>query len=220
MPHDDPRRPLKIRRLREEKSRIVTFQAREPLLDDPEFEQWKKAVHALLVELFGANEFVLRFKQLRCRPISYHMGGGREWYADPKAEWERGLKNADKVLCEAVEEAEMVVPVAQTSSASTPRAPHVTINVHNENIFSPNVHVTVSELLDRLGELDLSVDEQALAREQLQELAAETQGQKRWPIIARVLEAMKSLGKSVYKDVAVPFLVDFLKREAGLPPHA
>lgn len=214
--HDDPRKPLKVRRLQDERERIVGFSAREPQLEDPDFEEWSRTVHSLLVELFGAGEFTLRFKQLKFRPISYFMGGRAEWYGDPRTQWQTSLRGADKILREAVEEAGVQFPAAPLESESAGHRPSVVVNVSNQNVFSPTVHVSVSQLLERLGELPLSASEREIASEHVRELDQETKGEKRWAIIARSVESLKSLGKGVYKEIAVPLLVEFLKHEAGL----
>ena len=216
MDFDDPRRPLKLRRLQKERERIQGFLGRAPDLEDPEFEEWEAAVHSLLVEIFGANEFVLRFKQIKCRPISYGSNGYQDWYADPVQAWTAGLAHAEKVLREALEEGEMAIPQEYTPAATRDPRPSVQVVVNNQNIFSPTVHVSVEQLFVQLDAMPLSPAEQAEAKELLTELDAETKGAKRWPLIARSVEALKSLGKGVYKDIVVPLLVEFLKHEAGL----
>jgi hypothetical protein len=55
MAADDPRRPLKVARLREARGAIATFLTRKPQLKDPEFEEWETSVETLLTELFGAG---------------------------------------------------------------------------------------------------------------------------------------------------------------------
>jgi len=216
---NDPRRPLKINRLRSARGRIDEFAGREPRLDDPDYTEWDRAVRSLLTELFGASSYLLRFRQLTVRPISYSFGGSTEWSANPKESWEIGLRQAARILDEALEEAEIKLPDPESARAG-PRTPTpLVVNISNQNVFSPEIHITISQVLQRLDGLGLSASEKALATEQVQELEAETKGEKRWPMIARSLEAIKSMGKSVYKEVAVPLLVEFLKHEAGLAGH-
>lgn len=211
---------MKLRRLREERARIAAFQARQPTLEDPDFEEWERTVQSLLREVFGAGELLLRFRQVACRPISYYVGGGRQWSSDPTDAWNRGLEHVNKILGEALEEADVGLPLEVENPAPTGRGSSVVVNVHNQNVFSPSVHVTVSQLLERIGTMELTPAEKELARQSVLELETETKGEGRWPIIARSLEATKSLGKTVYKDIAVPLIVEYLKREAGLGPGA
>lgn len=218
MAADDPRRPIKIRRLREERVRISGFKARHPQVDDPDFEEWETTVLSLLRELFGSSELLLRFRQLRFRNIDYQSGGFIDWSGDAEKVWQTSLQHADKILGDALEEAELPYPAAVDSGIVDLGARgKVVVNVHNQNVVSPTLHVSVAQIVEKLAALDLTDAERALAREQIQELEAETTGQGRWPVIARSLEAMKSLGKSVYRDIAVPLIVEFLKKEAGLP---
>lgn len=216
LPLSDPRRPVKVRRLAEERQRIPAFLDREPLLKDPDFEAWESSVALLLEEIFGTTEFLKRFRQLRFRPIAYSMMAPPQWYSDPRQAWTSSLNLADKVLRDALEEAAIELPEIPTLSPPASATPSIVVNVSNQNVFSPEIHVTIAQLLDRVDSLPLSDQERSIAKEHLQELRDETEGAKRWPIIAKSLEGLKSLGKSVYKEVAIPLIVEFLKRESGL----
>lgn len=124
MSPDDPRLPLKVRRLQEARSAIATLLTRQPRLEtDPEFEEWENTVHTLLLEVFGASGYLLRFKQLTIRPISYSIRGGRAWYADPQEAWQTGLAQAEKILAEAIEEAEYVSGHASSNTANSAPSP-------------------------------------------------------------------------------------------------
>jgi predicted nucleotide-binding protein len=119
----DPRLPLKIGRLQEARSAIARFLTREPSLEDPEFDEWENNVQELLKELFGASGYLLRFRQLNIRPISYAMGGGRRWHNDPNKAWRSQLPQADRILAEAIEEAELISDAAPpvAAAAASPR---------------------------------------------------------------------------------------------------
>jgi hypothetical protein len=214
--HDDPRRKLKIRRLDDELDRIPGFLERSPLLDDPDFQEWERTVDSLLNELFDPGTYLLRFRQLTIRPIVYGMGGAK-WYADPDKAWKSGLTHASKILREALEEASVEMPPAR-QPVPPERSPHppLTVTINNQNVFSPSIHVTVSQLMEQLNRMGLTPGENAAARESLATIEEETKGAKRWPIIAQSLETLKSLGKNIYKDVAVPLIVEFLKSEMGV----
>lgn len=215
MAFNDPRRPLKVRRLREARERIAELETRSPQLSDPDYKAWDQTVQSLLQELFGAGEFLLRFRRITIHPVIYSISRGAQWHGDAPQTWRTGLKLAATILDEALEEAGLEPPDS-AEAARTPSQPPVVVNVQNHNVFSAAVHVTVSQLIERLDTLDLTEPERGIATEQLRELQAETEGPKRWPVIARSLESLKSLGKNVYKDVAVPLIVEFLKKEAGL----
>lgn len=148
----DPRFPLKIGRLRDARSTIGELLARPPRLEsDPDFEEWENSVQALITEVFGAGGYLLRFRQLTIRPISYSMGGGRQWYAEPNHAWESGLKQAEKILGEAIEEAELLSGVASTTAPVSTSS-----RQHSNKVFLVHGHddaarETVARFLERLG---------------------------------------------------------------------
>jgi predicted nucleotide-binding protein len=146
----DPRLPLKISRLREALLQIDKLQSREPLLNDPEFEAWERRVQELLKEVFGSSGYLLRFRQINFRPISYTMGGPRRWHADPAHAWRQALPEAARVLREAVEEADILTGAssvsAPTSSDSRPHGNKVFV-VHGHD---DAIRETVARFLERL----------------------------------------------------------------------
>jgi predicted nucleotide-binding protein len=135
MTPDDPRLPLKISRLKESRSTIASLSQRDPDLDDPEFDEWENKVEELLKEVFGAGGYLLRFRQLTIRPISYSMGGGRRWHADPLQAWKTGLPQAQRLLDEAIEEAELIAGsrAAGVTASATPR-------IHSNRVFLVHGH--------------------------------------------------------------------------------
>ena len=145
----DPRLPLKLARLREARAAIAQFSARESRMDDPDFEAWENKVQELLKEVFGASGYLLRFRQLSIRPLSYQMGGGKRWFGDPRQAWETGLPQADQVLAEAIEEAELISGAGGRSSVPATERPH------SNRVFVVHGHddaarETVARFLERL----------------------------------------------------------------------
>ena len=164
MAFDDPRRPLKVSRLRQARTAIGEFLQRAPTLDDdPDFEEWENSVSILLTELFGTSGYLLRFRQLTIRPISYSMGGGRRWHADPNESWATGLKQADKILGEAIEEAEITdLPVALNRS----RTPANASRAQHNKVFVVHGHddatrEAVARFVEKLGIEAIVLNEQA-----------------------------------------------------------
>jgi hypothetical protein len=134
--------------------------------------------------------------------------------------WSNGLHQAEVVLREALEEAELgpvAVAARPTAPTQLPESP-IVINVSNviTNAFSPTLNVTFAQLMGNLAAMPLSAVERELAKEELAAIEAETHGSGRWPVIARSLDAIKGIGKGVYKEIAVPLIVEYLKHEAGL----
>jgi predicted nucleotide-binding protein len=150
MSRGDPRLPLKIARLRDARAAITSLSAREPRLEDPEFEEWESNVQELLKEVFGGSGYLLRFRQLNIRPITYAMGGGRRWYAEPNQAWSTGLPQADKILAEAIEEAEVISGGAPNQAMTPPPQ-----RAHGNKVFIVHGHdegarETVARFLERL----------------------------------------------------------------------
>jgi hypothetical protein len=207
----DQHRALKVRRLREAKERIAEFSARSPVLRDPEYDDWRQAVIHLLNELFAPSSYSIRFQKLRIHAVVHNYRSGTHWGNDPDGTWHSGLEQADRLLGEAIEEAELGAPPVASLPSTPTKNSGIVVNV--TNVFSPSVHITFEQVLGELNNLPLSASERAIAGEYLQELEGETKGEKRWPLIARSLEGMKALGKGVYEKVALPLLVEFLKRQ-------
>ena len=63
---------------------------------------------------------------------------------------------------------------------------------------------------------DTKKDMKKKAQKLAKELEAESKGKKRWSVLAKSLDALKAMGKAVYERVAIPLLLDMLKKEVGL----
>lgn len=213
LPPNDPRRPLLVQRLSSERGRIADFLSREPRLEDAEYQEWEASVGTLLTQLFDPGTYYTRFAQLRIRPISYSMLDGAAWFAEPREAWQTGLKMADKILGQALEEAGVEFRVTPAREPAPSRVPTVVIT----NVFSPTVHVTVSQLMTQLDDMGLSGAERQIAKEQIAELEAETKGQQRWGLIGRHLDSIKAMGKGIYERIAVPLIVEYLKSQMQMP---
>jgi len=214
-------RELKIRRLREAIDRIPAFDERGPLLEDTEFDSWGRGVLQILTELFdpGVFGYAQRFARITCRSI--YMGGGytrrRSFKSDYLEVWSRGLREKEIILRQALEEAETVeeipVPVPQSIlTAPLPPTPHVTINVSqaNQNVASATNRTEVSmstELVRLFDELQIPADH----RQELEAPIREAEGSLR-----KCVDAVKRIGGVAVKDVALPLLVEYLKRREGL----
>ncbi len=222
-----PHRNLKVERLRSAVEVIPQFAARTPRKDDPEFTQWSKGVTQLLRDLFVEPDmlgYMGRFVKIRFRATIADRAGNQSFQPDYRAVWARGLQEADVVLREALGEAELGLPVSHESPSPSiaGREQPIVINVTNAvtNSFSPTVQVTFTQIVAELDKLVLTPAEREAARSELVAIDEETRGEQRWPLIARSLETLKALGKGVYKEVAIPLVVEFLKHQAGLkPPH-
>lgn len=197
-----------------------------PLDEDPEFTQWRNGVQQLLQDLFTESHmlgYMGRFARIhflsRIRPRGYSKA---HFQSDYREVWKNGLLEAELVLKEALEEAALGprMPAKAAVPPASPSQSPIVVNVTNfvSNAFSPTFHVTLGDLLETLDGRGLSPLEHDAVRAELEAIDAETTGLQRWPVIAQSLETLKSFGRDVYRDFAVPLIVEFLKQQSGLNP--
>jgi hypothetical protein len=211
---------LHLRRLRESLEGIKGFRDKRVNAFDPSFRSWKERTYQSLGELFGgSHHYARRFLSLQFwkvrATVSMHRGGGQEWSQQDQAPFENDLDRAYAILTDALEEFPILVTQAGPVAASTPTTPpHIVVNF--TNVLSQTTNVELSQVLSNLNLLGLSPDQLSQAKTHAQELSKEAQGEQRWPILAKSLEALKSMGKSVYENVALPLLLEMLKKQMGL----
>jgi len=228
-----PHRDLKIQRLRAAIELIPSLAARAPELEDSEYKLWRSGIVQVLGDLFGFENHKLgylgRFNKIRVHSTVVQRGYGNQrlvFQSDYQRVWQRGLAEAEVVLKEALAEAELGPTPPRIVPAVAPAPPEkpLVININNtiSNAFSPSVHVTFEQLVGALDSLELSPAERTLAKEELALLDEETRGAQRWPVLAKSLETLKGIGKGVYKEIAVPLIVEYLKQQSGLtsPPRS
>ena len=85
-----------------------------------------------------------------------------------------------------------------------------------KNILKQTASVEVNQVVAVLDDLGLAPEQRKEAETVARELADEAQGEQRWPVLAESLAKLKALGKHVYEKIAIPLLLDMLKRQAGL----
>jgi hypothetical protein len=184
---------------------------------DTEFATWQDRARQNLAVLFGeSHDYTKRFSILPFRDARTTVFGGPIWSPSDQAHFERDLAMAEQILKDALGELS-VVPATVTPQASTssPKAPpSIVINV--TNVLSQATSVQLSQVLGALNELELDAEQRAQAEEHAKSLDQEARGAQRWPVMAKSLEALKALGKPVYERVALPLLLDILKKQVGM----
>lgn len=134
------------------KRKTASLLARPPQLDDPEYEEWETSVGVLLTELFGPSGYLLRFRQLTIHRVSYFIGGGKQWNADPNESWQTGLKQATHILAEAIEEGELhVSPAPAVPRSGTLRGPRHTNKVFVVHGHDEGAKESVARFLEKVG---------------------------------------------------------------------
>lgn len=211
---------LHLGRLRESLKTINTFRDSGITASDSILKTWRERTKQSLSALFGEQHAYtrrfssLRFWEVRVR-VRMSRSSGPDWSNRDQEVFDIDLDRARAVLTDAIEEfpvlADQAPPV--TANASSAR-PQIVVNV--TNILSQSTHVELSQILTTLDSLGLPPDKLSQAKTHAKELAEEAQGQQRWPVLAKSLDALKALGKSVYENVALPMLLEMLKKQTDL----
>ena len=211
---------LHLGRLRESLQAINGFRDNRVKAFDSNFKTWRDRTKQSLIELFGPeHNYTRRFSSLQFLEARLRVSMGRsrgpEWSHQDQEGFDNDLDRARAVLTDALEEFPVLANQMSPTAASAPSPrPHIVVNV--TNVLSQTTHIELSQILSTLDSLGLPSDELSQARTHAQELAKEAQGQQRWPILAKSLEALKAMGKSVYENVALPLLLEMLKKQTGL----
>ncbi len=203
---------LHFERLRKEHARIKPEISRMTA-HDREFKAWQNRVLQSLKILFGEeHSYVKKFHGMSFWDFRVSMGPPT-WSARDQHKFEESLYIAEQMLSDAIEELQVVPVSYEPPEPKTPkeRSPSIVINVHN--ILSQSTDVQVSQIISNLNNLGLSKEQQQEAEKLAKELDAEAKGQQRWPVLAKSLEALKSLGKAVYEQIAIPLLLEMLKKQ-------
>lgn len=212
-------RDLHIKRLNDGCNRISEFRSGNYTAHDVEFSSWKDRVQQNLNHLFGnKHDYARRFSYLQFWDLraTIDLVGGQSWSQEDKQIFDSDLHKAEQILTDALEELDFTPeqPEQPQQTQSTEKTPTIVINVHN--VLSQTSNIQMTQLLASLDNLGLTPDQKELAEKHAKEFAAEAQGEQRWPMLAKSLDALKSLGKSAYEHVAIPLLLEMLKKQTGI----
>ena len=210
---------LHARRLKKALEQINDFRQQNITAHDGKFEDWKESVKQSLGVLFGNDhDYTRRFIWLSFWEMRADVGHGLNWTQQDQETFEKDLVKAKNLLTDALEEFSLI-PSPQVGVTPTPaglqrQQPPIIINV--QNVLSQTTKVEISQLFSDLESLGLSPEKLEEAKKSAEELAGEARGQQRWTILAKSLEALKSIGKNVYERVAIPLLLEMLKKQIGI----
>lgn len=213
----DPKRELHLKRLRESLDQIPTLVSEGKTSRDVEFKAWYDQTRRSFTEIFGDGSSYCRdflrliFQETRIT-VGRPTGPGprdREIFAE-------SMKRAQRIIAAAIEEAEIPVgeiqPTRQEGHTQAP--PQLVINI--TNVLSQVTNVEIAQVLQNLNNLGLTPTQKEEAERLARGLDTEVKGQKRWPSLAKSIEGLKAIGDTVYKQVAIPILVEMLKKEMGV----
>ncbi len=211
---------LHARRLQKALEQIEEFRQQNITAHDGKFEDWKERVEQSLGALFGKNhDYTKRFGWLSFWEMRADIGYGLNWTRQDQETFDKDLAKAKSLVTDALEELPLVPSPQAGGTPASPslhrQQPPIIINV--QNVLSQTTKVEISQLFSDLESLGLSPEKLEEAKKSAEELAAEAKGQQRWTILAKSLEALKSVGKQVYERVAIPLLLEMLKKQMGIP---
>lgn len=217
-------RALHIKRIEEGYQRIAEIRNKKLTAHDVEFSSWRDRVIQSLHHLYGqGHEYSRRFNALlfwnpRATLDSALTGSyrsGPTWLRKDQEIFDGDLHLAEQILADALEELNITPKMEEKVSTDTKKiSPTIVVNVHN--ILSQTTSVQMSQIVSNLNNLELSDKDRASVEKHANELSEEARGEQRWPVLAKSLDALKSFGKSVYEQVAIPLLLEMLKKQTGL----
>ncbi len=214
----DNKKDLHIKRLRDGLLQIRSFQKGDKNAWSSDFKSWKQRNQQSLKELFGENhDYYLRLRRLTFCHIRISLMKEPTWSSEDQKLFEDNLAIAESIISDAIEEFDTEPPTTtKPLTVSTTPEPTTQINVNVNTLLSQTMEVQLSQIINNLGDLALPPNELSEVKKLAKELEAESKGKKRWSVLAKSLDALKAMGKAVYERVAIPLLLDMLKKEVGL----
>jgi len=212
----DPKKELHIKRLKESWEQIPALISGEKTTQDLEFKTWHDQARRSLIEIFGNSSSYNRdFLGLRFSESRFTVGKSTGPTQRDREIFGMGMKRAEGIIAAAIEEAEIPAEKIEPTRQEAPRAiPQLVINI--TSTLSQVTNVEITQVLQNLNNLGLTQSQKQEAEQLAIELDAEVKGQKRWPILTKCIAGLKAVGDTVYKQVAIPLLLEMLKKDMGL----
>ena len=209
---------LYIQRLRKGLAQISSFRHNDENAWSENFKIWKQRTQQNLKALFGEDhEYFTRFRRLRFWAMRASLVEAVRWSPEDQQDFEQDLAIAESIVSDALEEYDAEPPTTTQSPTESTRpktTPQIIVNINN--VLSQTNEVNLSQIMKSLDDLELPTKKHKEAKKLANELEAESKGEKRWHVLGKSLDALKGMGKAVYEHVAIPLLLDMLKKEVGL----
>lgn len=211
-------RTLHIKRLREGLDRIQEFKQGADNAWSSNFRSWNRRTAQSLKTLFGKDDdYYMRFIALHFWETRASLMSDPIWMDEDQLRFYDDLSIAESIISDALEELEIEPAVIEKpfpEPTKSKKTPQIVVNVYNA--LSQTTEVQISQIMNSLDDLDLAVDKRAEVEKLAEEIETEAKGKKRWSVLAKSLDALKGMGKAIYERVAIPLLLEMLKKEAGL----
>ena len=211
----EARKAMHARRLQDALSQIPYLLSDGINVFSSEFETWQERTLQSLTELFTKDGgYTRRFTFLRFWHARASIGRGHTWTGDDQELYESDMKLAKQILIDALEELQL--PPEPSALDNLPRAtvPQVVLNV--TNVLSQMTDIKIENVINRIDSLAMTPVEKEQVKKAAMDLNEEANGPQRWPVLAKLVDAVKSIGGVAYKEVAIPLILEMLKKQAGL----
>jgi hypothetical protein len=216
----DANRELHLGRLRKSLAAIPGIRAGADRALDASFKSWKSRTEQSLEVLFGReHRYTHEFSFLNFWLPRVSFGQGRvKWSSEDEQQFNEDLVRAEHILTDALEEIGVFEPPPRPSEPPPASRSHSQppLSVTVINVLSQTNVVQITQLYAEIESLGLPASVEKEAKSKAAELEAEVHGEQRWPLLAKTLDSIKALGKPVYEKVAIPLLLEMLKKQAGL----
>jgi hypothetical protein len=212
----DPKKALHIKRLKESLEQIPVLIEGGKTSQDVEFKTWHDQTRRSFTGIFGDGSSYCRdFLGLRFSEVRFTMGKPTGPTQRDREIFEVGMRRAEGIIAAAIEEAEIPAERIEPIKEEVPRPiPQLVVNI--TNTLSQVTNMEIAQVLQNLNNLGLTPSQKQEAEHLAKELDLEVKGQRRWPILAKYIEGLKTIGDTVYKQVAIPLLLEMVKKEMGL----
>lgn len=216
----DERQKLHLRRLKECADQIDDL--KEGTAEDPGFDRWRGKVKRALKVLFGEeSDYSDAFWHLNFRVPGLVLGdpSANQWTRRDEENYQEDLTRAQSIIEEAIEEAVMARPTPNSPRQQRepdPKLQMPPIVVQQIQSVSQMQEVSLSQVIGSIDDLGIEEEEREETKRLAEEFRREAEGKRRWDSLGSILEKMRGLGETVWKQVAVPLIVEMARREAGL----
>lgn len=191
---------------------------------DPEFKTWKNRVLRTLKKLFGEeSDYVRDFSSLRFWEARV---GPTSWTGRDNNLYSRALYRAEALLTEALEEyREIPDATVEGEAAASPARKRpkdapvgrqtIQLVIQQSQAVAQKQAVDFNQVIQSVGQLGLPPEKEVEARALAEEFRAEAEGDEagRWGRLGPLIDRMKELGGAVWERVAVPLIVEAIRRQ-------
>jgi len=211
----ESQKELHFQRLRESLEQIPSLRGLTAF--SSEFKNWKSRTQQSIETIFGSEHpYSKMFHALVFLEDRVSYGPSESlWELIDKETFEKDLDQAQRIIENALEEVGIIPEITPpVEIQKPPEIPSVISQL--TNVLPQTRGVDIPQVIMGLEDLGLKPEQKTEAEKLAKELYAEIKGQKRWPILAYIIEKIKAIGKPVYERVALPLLLDMIKKELGI----